>query len=93
MTMGKRKKNRRPQKPKEKYGPKNSKRLKEHSHYPVNEMTMGRFKYGDKDGGYDNWIPIKDQNDPIDKSQLLNKSSGKALLPKQGQKKTENRYS
>ena len=55
--------------------------------FPVNEMSDKRFERGDKDGGYDNWIPFQDRNIPVDKTQLLNTNNMKVLLPKQTKKK------
>ena len=67
-------------------------RLRAPYNYPFNEISDGRFVYGDKDGGYDNWIPIRDKDLDIDRSKYLSKANASALLPKSHQKKKQNRY-
>jgi len=50
-------------------------------------VTDYHFEYGDKDGGHDNWVPVKDKNIPVDKSQIATSSSMSVLIPKQDKKK------
>lgn len=63
---------------------------KEYVPFPVNAMSEKRFEKGDKDGGYDNWIPVEDADYPVDKTQLLNTSNANVLIPKH--KKEKERY-
>jgi len=57
-----------------------------------NIMSHYRFARGDKDLGYDNWQPYQDSDQAITRSNYLNTSSGKDLLPKEGQKKYTDKY-
>ncbi len=66
---------RRPQKSKSK--------KRDYSPFPVNEMKDKHFEKGDRDGGFDNWIPIDTHNIPVDKSKLLNTSNMNVLIPKE----------
>jgi len=73
--------------------PQKSKTKGKYNPFPVNDMSDGLFDYGHRDGGYDNWIPVKDRDYyETDRSEWANKSNMSALLPKQGQRKKENRY-
>jgi len=55
--------------------------------YPVNVMSDKRFEKGDKDGGYDNWIPFEDKNITVDKNKILNVSNMSVFIPVQGKKR------
>ncbi|MHA1330684.1 MAG: hypothetical protein ACTSR2_06375 [Candidatus Hodarchaeales archaeon] len=80
------KKKRRPQRPKQ------PTRRHPYHIYDPNVMSHYRFALGDKDYGYDNWRPYRDRDEAITRSNYLNKSSGKSLLPKEGQKRYKNKY-
>jgi hypothetical protein len=58
--------------------------------FPVNNMSDKHFEKGDRDGGYDNWIPVENKNIPVDKTQLLNTANASVLIPKQ--KRDKKRY-
>lgn len=65
-----------------------SKRKRRDYHpFPINNMSDYRFEKGDKDGGYDNFIPYKDKNYAVDKSEIATKSDYPDLIPKQGKSK------
>ena len=66
--------------------PQRSKRDR-YNHFPVNEVSDGLFDYGHKDGGHDNWIPVKDRYYyDFDRSNFLNTSNAKALISKERKK-------
>lgn len=72
--------------------PQQSKAKRKYQIYDPNAMSDYRFDLGDKDGGYNNWIPYKDRDEPpTDYGEYATKATMKSLLPAEGQKRNKNK--